>query len=365
MRKCEYWLAGIWAIPGKKKIQLQAMFPDLEELRRLKPGQMSRIPFLTEREKEKLQKAQGVPERELERQMSECKEKNISLALWGDKAYPARLKEIYNPPYGLFYRGGLPEEGRPSIAIVGARGCSSYGKAVAESVGRHVAQAGMAVISGLAAGIDGFGHRGALQAGGQTYGVLGCGIDVCYPASHKKLYEALVEQGGVLSEYPPHTRPYAMLFPQRNRLISGLADVVLVVEAREKSGSLITADFALEQGKEVYAVPGRVSDPLSAGTNRLIRQGAGIFLSAEDFQKEMGLFRREGWPAMEKQKISLEKMERLVYSDVGFDAKNLDEIMDQTGLALGELLPILASLMEKGYVSEVYKNYYVRAEMTV
>lgn len=143
------------------------------------------------------------------------------------------------------------------------------------------------MISGMAAGIDGASHQGALQAKGKTYGVLGCGVDVCYPARHQKLYEAIPSQGGILSEYPPHTKPLALYFPQRNRLISGLSDGVIVVEAKEKSGALITADFALEQGREVYAVPGRLGDALSQGTNQLIRQkGQEFFCLWRTFRKK-------------------------------------------------------------------------------
>lgn len=358
-----YWLASILAIPGRKKIQLKAMFPQTEELYRLKPSQIPNIPFLTDLQKKSLQESQKISEQELAQQLGYCQEKNIALVLFEDLDYPQKLRDIYNPPYGLFCRGSLPSPSQPSIAIVGARSCSPYGKAVAESVAFHLAQAGMAIISGMATGIDGCSHQGALRAGGYTYGILGCGADVCYPASHHQLYESLIAKGGVISEYPPHTQPIPMLFPQRNRLISAMSDVILVVEAREKSGSLITADFALEQGKEVYAVPGRVSDALSSGANRLIRQGAGIFLSIEDFQKEMSIFTEKCKPSYKNEKISLEKSEQLVYSCLGFNPKNLDELMEETAFSLEALLLHLASLQEKGCISEIYKNYFVRTEI--
>lgn len=359
----EFWLAGIQAIPGRKKIRLKALFPDPEELYRLKPGQVSRLPYLTDLEKERLQESQKQPQAEIAGQMEECRQKGIRLVLREDMDYPSRLRDIYNPPYALYCRGGLPRDGQPAVAIVGARNCSPYGKAVAEGVASRLAGAGLSVISGMAAGIDGAGHQGALRAGGQTYAVLGCGADVCYPASHRRLYEALAAQGGVISEYPPRTKPLPGNFPQRNRLISGLSDAVLVVEAREKSGSLITADFALEQGKDVYAVPGRIGDATSGGTNRLIRQGAGVFLSAEDFLGELGFFKGKQKPSCPKQKITLEKLEMLLYSCLGFNPKNLDDLMEETALPLEALLVNLSSLQEKGCVSEIYKNYYVRAEI--
>ncbi len=207
-------------------------------------------------------------------------------------------------------------------------------------------------------------QKAVLQETGRTYGILGCGADVCYPAAHRELYEELVKQGGIISEYPPRTRPRAMFFPQRNRLISGFSDGVIVVEAREKSGALITADFALEQGREVYAVPGRISDPLSQGANRLIRQGAGIFLSTEDFLEEMDIFTAFLKASDKKPKLSLEKSERLVYSCLDLSPKNLDMLLAESMFSLPELMEILESLREKGCILEVYHNYYIRSEFS-
>lgn len=360
--KFEYWFAGISAISGKKKIHLRTIASCAEEIYRMKARQTAAFSWMTERERASLAQSQESSEAELEVQYEYCMEQNIQLVLWQDEKYPRRLRQIYNPPYGLYYRGELPREERRAAAVVGARNCSLYGKNMAESIGFHLAGQGVSLISGMAVGIDGASHRGALRAGGNTYAVLGCGIDVCYPASHRKLYESLVEHGGVLSEYPPHTQPLSMFFPQRNRVISGLSDVVIVVEAKEKSGSLITADFALEQGKEIYAVPGRVDDVMSRGTNRLIHQGAGIFLSVEDFQKEMNIFSNFAEFPVKKNKLSLEKTERLVYSCLDLSPKNLDELMTETELSLQELMKNLESLREKGCILELYKNYYSRRE---
>ena len=359
LNKYEYWMAGIYSITGRKRIHLKTMFPDIEELYRIKPEQLGKISFLTDREKECFKISQRVSEEELAKELQYCIKNQINLVLWTDREYPKRLKNIYNPPYGLYYRGVLPNEAKPAIAVVGARTCSQYGRQMAEEIGYSLAGAGVSVISGMAVGVDGAGHRGALGAGGKTYAVLGCGIDVCYPARHKKMYETLIARGGVISEYPPHVEPLPSLFPQRNRIISGISDCVIIVEAKKKSGSLITADFALEQGKDVYAVPGRVCDVLSEGTNRLIQQGAGIFLSMEDFGKEMGLYREMERDSNEKQKKLLEKTERLVYSCLGLTPRNIEELMTETGLTLTELMISLSLLQEKGYVSEVYKNYFI------
>ncbi len=360
--KFEFWLAGIPSISGRKKIYLKSLFPQLEELYQLNIKQIQKIPSLTEREKEHLKTSQQISNFKLEKELEYCIQNQIKLILWEDKGYPSRLKHIYNPPYGLYYRGSLPKETEPAIAIVGARNCSLYGKKIAEAVGFHLAKSGVSIISGMALGIDGASHQGALQAEGKTYGILGSGIDVCYPARNKILYEKLQIDGGVISEYPPHTQPLAMFFPQRNRIISGLSDAVIIVEAKEKSGSLITADFALEQGKEIYAVPGRIDDTLSQGTNQLIRQGAGIFLSIEDFQKEMNIFIDSMKTSKEKQKIVLAKLERLVYHCLGLNPKNLEELILDTGLSFAELIENLESLREKGCILEVYKNYFIRSD---
>ena len=204
-----------------------------------------------------------------------------------DASYPRRLRQIADPPKYLYVRGKLPEEDKPSVAIIGARDCSEYGKLVAGRLGTKMGEAGVQVISGMARGIDGIGQQAALDAGGSSFGVLGCGVDICYPKQNHRLYENLCERGGVLSEYVPGTPPKPQHFPPRNRIVSALADAVIVVEARVKSGTLITVDMALEQGREVYVVPGRITDSLSAGCNRLMKMGAGILLDAEEFLEEL------------------------------------------------------------------------------
>lgn len=205
----------------------------------------------------------------------------------GGREYPERLKEIPGAPAELYVLGRMPEEDRPAVAIIGARDCSEYGRYVASGLGAALARCGIQVISGMARGIDGIGQEAALDAGGSSFAVLGSGVDVCYPAGNRRLYEKLKLGGGILSEYPPGTPPLSHHFPPRNRIVSGLSDVVVVVEAREKSGTLITVDMALEQGREVYVVPGRVTDSLSAGCNRLLKLGAGILLDEGEFLEEV------------------------------------------------------------------------------
>jgi DNA processing protein len=175
----------------------------------------------------------------------------------------------------------------PAVALIGARKCSGYGAAMAKLLGQVLAERGIAVVSGMARGVDGIGQKAACEAGGVTFAVLGCGVDVIYPAENKELYRQILTCGGIISEYIPGTAARPSLFPPRNRIISGLADVVVVVEAGEKSGTMITVDMALEQGREVYALPGRLVDRLSSGCNQLIKHGAGMVLSLEEFADDI------------------------------------------------------------------------------
>lgn len=216
-----------------------------------------------------------------------------------DEEFPEKLRQIKNPPEGIYVRGQLPAEDKPTVAIIGARRCSTYGREMAEWFAGELAAAGVQVVSGMAAGVDGIAQRASLRAGGRSFGVLGCGTDICYPTDNRDLYETLQKRGGILSEYAPGTPPDAFHFPMRNRIISGISDAVLVVEAKERSGTLITVDFALEQGREVFVLPGRITDNLSAGCNRLLRQGAGIALSPKDIMEEMG--RQNKWKVMDAQ----------------------------------------------------------------
>ncbi|MBQ6806880.1 MAG: DNA-processing protein DprA [Lachnospiraceae bacterium] len=214
-------------------------------------------------------------------------DKGIHFTCLGQLTYPDMLAHISDKPFGIYYKGKLPDEDKPSIAIIGARNCSAYGKYMAEKLGHELAEAGVQVISGMARGVDGISQYAALEKGGYSMAVFGCGVDICYPAENGNLYRMLVEKGGICSEYVPGTAPQANLFPPRNRIISGMSDGVLVIEARNKSGTLITVDMALEQGKEVFALPGRVTEPLSEGCNRLIKQGACVVQDTQDILQEL------------------------------------------------------------------------------
>ena len=266
----------------------------------------------------------------------------------GDPAFPARLHSIHDPPPGLFVRGdaplGLLE--RALVAVVGARACSAYGSAVATSLGRELAAAGAVVVSGLARGIDACAHRGALEAG-TTVAVLGCGIDRDYPRAHAALAVQVAASGLILSEYPPGVEPAPWRFPARNRIVAGLALATVVVEARERSGALITADLALDEGREVLAVPGEITSQLSKGTNALLRIGATPVTCAADVLDAIGI---EPPPAPEAPALAGPTARvRAVIADAPVAA---DDLIRRTGLAAGELAAALAELELLGLVTQ-------------
>lgn len=245
-----------------------------------------------------------------ETEYRKMREEGIELVTMADEEYPQRLRNIPDAPYGLFLRGKLPKEDAPSVALIGARECSEYGKYVARQLGAALGRRGVTVISGMARGIDGIGQEAAMEAGGYSIGVLGSGVDVCYPAQNRDIYAKLIRTGAILSTYPLGTPARPQNFPPRNRIVSGLADAVVVVEARVKSGTLITVDMALEQGREVYVVPGRVTDRLSDGCNRLIKQGAGVLLSPESFLEEIWQLWQEGKGRIQESAVPQKRKEK-------------------------------------------------------
>lgn len=278
-----------------------------------------------------------------------------------EEKYPKRLRVYENMPGALYIRGKLPLEDTKTVAIVGARICSHYGAYQAYKFAKELAEQGVQIISGLAKGIDANAHKGALDGGGNTFAVMGCGVDICYPRQNQKLYEDIIKRhGGVISEFDNQTPPYAGNFPRRNRIISGLADLVLVIEARKKSGSLITANYALEQGKTVFALPGRVDDALSEGCNLLIADGAGIANSVEIILAELQILPKKNGDLSRKSKIWLASHEEMVYSCLDLQPKNIEEIFQEIPLKSGEIAEILLKLELEGLIVEPVKNYYAR-----
>ena len=277
-----------------------------------------------------------------------------------DKAFPEKLLELHDCPKGIYVRGNLPDPSKKSVAIVGARMCSAYGRATASYFARVLAAHDIQIISGLALGVDGAAHEGALMAKGKTFAVMAGGCDIIYPRSHVGLYENIRTTGGIISEEPCGYPPIAKMFPKRNRIISILADIVLVVEARTKSGSLITADFAAEQGRDIFAVPGRLEDELSRGCNELIEQGAGIAISPERMLEIMG----ENPKKSDNSKIFMQNVlareENIVYSCLSLQPQSLEKLCSDTKLPIQYVTEAVMLIQLKGLAKEIGRNRYVK-----
>jgi len=278
------WLATRPGLNDREKIAVLGHFRDAEDVFFADKSLYTEIEGLSEEQRVSLEDKNLVPSEEI---LDQCMDKGIHICTYHDAAYPGKLKNIADPPLVLYYKGQLPDfDGMPVIAVVGTRKASAYGLGVAKRMGYQIAKCGGIVVSGLAFGIDGVAMSGCLTAGGTAVGVLGCGADVVYPVSNRSLYADTERNGCLLSEFPPETPPMKWNFPKRNRLISGLSNGVLVVEAPEKSGSLITAQQAADQGRDVFVVPGNIDVPTFMGSNALLREGAIAVSSGWDIISE-------------------------------------------------------------------------------
>lgn len=279
---------------------------------------------------------------------------NAKIIEYNSKDYPASVKNIKNSPPVLYIKGEL---GSPikTIAIVGSRKATTYGLKVAYEVGFQLGQRKVTVVSGMAYGIDSSAHRGAIDAKGRTYAVLGCGVDITYPKQNKKLKEEIENSGALISEFPFSTDPLSMNFPVRNRIISAISDGVIVVEASEKSGALLTADYALDQGKDVYAVPGSIYSELSRGTNQLIKSGAIPYLNINDIYSKNPTVLQNSNLFKNTQLTDEEKI--IINSIDDFTGKNLNEIIDKTGLKANKVMITLTELELKGLIEMINGKY--------
>ncbi len=370
-----YCLNKIAGVGDKTLLQLTQIHKDPREIyERLKaagdklPQQYAQV--LSQKQiKAVCEAVKGIKDSDIKEEYEKLSQKGIHFMAIFSEEYPGRLKNIPDPPYAIYVKGQVPKEEVLSVAVIGARECSEYGRYVGQEIGKILGKNGVQVISGMARGIDGISQGAALEAGGSSFGVLGCGVDICYPAGNRQLYERLLKHGGILSSFPPGTLPKAQHFPPRNRIVSGLSDVVIVVEARLKSGTLITVDMALEQGREVYVVPGRLTDRLSDGCNKLIKQGAGIILSPEEFLREM----EESFPGKtvrkEKRKerknitgpdLTEDSLERKVYEGIDFYPRSVEQIKEAAGVDIPyyQMQQILMKLCLTSYVKQVSTGFY-------
>jgi DNA processing protein len=284
----------------------------------------------------------------------------IEVLTWEDAAYPRRLKEIDQPPPVLYLRGALRPEDEWAVGVVGTRRTTPYGRQVADQIVRVLAGSGVTVVSGLARGIDAIAHQAALEAGGRTLAVLGSGVDIVYPPENARLAERICANGALLSDYPPGTQPEGVNFPPRNRIISGLSLAVVIVEAGQTSGALITASFAAEQGRDVFAVPGNITAPQSWGTNRLIRDGATPLLEPQDVLETLNLTQ-----VVEQRTarvvLPADATEAQLYQMLGLEPLHVDEIRARTDLPIEMVSGTLAMMELKGLVRRVGNMQYVAA----
>ncbi|MBE6037890.1 MAG: DNA-protecting protein DprA [Anaerofustis stercorihominis] len=289
--------------------------------------------------------------------------KHIGLITYQSEKYPRKLKEIYGAPPILYYKGtNIFTSDTPSIAIVGSRKATPYGLKAAAELSKELSQCGINIISGLAAGIDAAAHSACINSGGITGAVLGCGIDVVYPASNKELYLKIEHSGGmILTEFSPGTSSISTNFPQRNRIISGICDGVIVVEAARSSGSLITANYALEQGRDVYAVPGNINSPQSEGTNSLIRQGARLVTSGKDVIEDMYELLRGMYPSEQKKNElpELDKDQSAVYNAISSGNNTVNAVSKCLNMPIGTVMGIVSTLEIEGIIASDMGTLYI------
>ena len=358
--KYYYWLHNIAGIGKETRKKLLKIVTPGE----LYHGSLDNIkPLLKKKQLESLEESRR--KWDLEKEWKSLEERNIKFFYYGSENYPAKLKEIPDAPSGIYIKGKTDLFSKPSVAVVGTRNCSAYGGLAAKELGKELAKMGIVVVSGMARGIDGICQWAALEQGGESVGVLGSGVEVCYPKENRFLYDRLQEQGCLISENSPFTQPRAGLFPMRNRIISGLADMIVVVEARERSGTLITVDMALEQGKDVFAMPGRMTDRDSRGCNRLIKQGAGMVLSPREFVEEICPVLKLKYQKKDTEENFYENLtreEKRLLAVIETEPKNIEEIYwelrkELPEMTLGKMMEGLLQLKVKQKAEE-REGYY-------
>lgn len=378
----EYWLylSRVKGMESGRRRILLDMLGTPEEIYKAGEAMLRSIPLLEDFHIGQLLDYRNT---DYEKELESFTKAGIGFVTVAEKEYPGRLRDIPDAPPFLFFKGELPGDNEPAVAMVGSRKCSIYGREMCLKFSESLAAAGIDIISGMAAGVDGFAHRGAIKAGGKTYAVLGCGVDVCYPAMNRDIFDTLSGKqdrirtdktesdgdnvksyGGIISEYYPGDKALPYNFPQRNRIISGLCDILLVVEAGKKSGTFITVDHALEQGREIFAIPGRIGDTVSDGCNSLIKNGAMMATEPDDIIEElknhyeMLLTVEKKKKKTVKEKLSGEEKE--VYDRLEPVPIGINEISGLTGVGFDRLSMILISLELKGLIKEVGKNLYIK-----
>jgi len=350
-----YWLA-LSLTPGVGSILIKRLldrFKTPEAIFHAPMKELLRIEGLGERVAGEIRK--GPLEKAVEKELNLLKGLGGTILTFKEDAYPKRLRDIYDPPALLYVRGELKKEDELAVAIVGSRKTSLYGRWITEKVSQELARYGVTIVSGMARGIDSVAHKGAISGGGRTIAVLGCGVDVIYPSENRNLFHQIINQGAILSEFPMGSPPEGGHFPRRNRIISGLSIGVAVVQASAESGSLITAGYALEQGREVFAVPGNVGAEGSRGTNRLIKEGAKLVETSEDILEDIlpqWTRERETIQKVEPPKRDLNEEEMALYQLLGETPVHIDVIIRESRFDPGRVSSLLLDLELKGLISQ-------------
>lgn len=363
--ECAPWLAlvRVKGLGGVGFKRLVAHFGDARAIFSLSPADLAEVEGL---HRDVIDEIVGFSDwTEIDAEVARARAAGVAIVPFGAAAYPERLRMIADPPPCLYVKGTLTPEDEKSVAIVGSRSSSDYGRRVARDLARGLASLGFTVVSGMARGIDGAAHESALQAGGRTIAVLGSGVERAYPSEHEMLYRRIADSGAVISEFPIGTRPAAFNFPARNRLISGLSLGVIVVEATEKSGSLITAASAVEQGREVFAVPGLVGSSRSRGAHRLIRQGAKLVETVDDVVEEIApqLLTRERRAAPVAPALAANASEaaRKIFALLADSSLHVDQVIEKTGLPAPRVLETLLELELQGLLQQAPGKIYSTA----
>lgn len=357
------WLAERPGCSAELRMQLLERFGTAQAVWESTERELMEIPGLRQRQRESLLQ-KGLEQAKLI--LRDCARQNIRVISMEETDYPAPLRDLADAPIVLYVRGTMPDwENTISVGIVGTRRATSYGLNASRWLAANLAHAGCTIVSGMALGIDGQANLGALEADGTTVAVLGCGADVCYPPAHKELMARIIEHGAVITEYPPGTEPKSYHFPLRNRIMSGLSRGVIVIEAPAKSGALITADRALEQGRDVFAVPGNINSPQSAGTNRLLREGGAELVTCaadvlahypEESKQltptkalpDLSRRRKERPAAVRPSSVVLSPTEQRILDSVRRGADSTDAIIEETGMSASHVLAALTMLEING-----------------
>lgn len=357
-KKYSIWLSGLPKIGSKRYMALINYFGSAKNVFESSREELIKSNIINEEMVDMIISKRDTDK--IDRYLKKVKENDITVYTIDEEGYPENLKNIYDPPPVLYVKGKITKEDTNSIAIVGSRKATEYGLKTAEQFGKELAEAGFTVVSGMALGIDSAAHRGALKAGGRTIAVFACGLNYIYPRSGLNLAKEIIKNGAIISEYPLGIEAIPQNFPARNRIISGMVKGVLIVEANKKSGSLITGDFALEQGRDVFAVPGNINSPSSKGTNELIKNGAKLVDSISDIIEEYyGLLDMNNVCTKE---IVFNETEAEIINLLKISGKSLDDIIEAISIEPSKVLSAITLLEIRCVIKQIDGAFYIMNE---